>query len=143
MGTRITLQAMAALIRQGADSGRFHNFVSTMLPTDFPSLDRWIRGHFRYRPENQEVVRTADFMLTDLQTKGYVEGDCDCITVFYSTVLRVYGFRVRLIAIRYSDPFEFQHVFGEFFNGSRWVRFDPTVDPGTIHVEIERMVESV
>ncbi len=136
---------MAELVRRGADSGRLRDFVFNRVGHLAPNdLDRWVRGHFRYRPENQEVVRTPDFMLTDLETSGYVEGDCDCISVFYGTILRILGFdRIRFVAIRYSDLYEFQHVFGEWFNGSSWVRFDPTVDAGTIHVELERMVEPV
>jgi transglutaminase-like putative cysteine protease len=105
--------------------------------------DRWIRGHFKYRPEAVEVVRTPSFMLDELERTRFFEGDCDCVSVFYGTVIKTLGYRVRFVAIRYSDPTEFQHVFLEYHNGSRWVRVDPTTPPGTIHVEIERMVENI
>lgn len=144
MGTRETLQVMAALIRAGADSPRLQDFVFRMLgeaPDPF-LVDRWVRGHFRYRPDGEnEIIRTPDFMLNDLENLGYIQGDCDCITVFYSTILLILGYRVRLVAIRHTDPSEFEHVFLEFYNGNRWSRVDPTVSPGTIHVELDRMVQ--
>ncbi len=105
--------------------------------------DRWIRGHFKYRPEGVEVVRTPLFMLDELKRTGYFEGDCDCVSVFYAAVAKLLGYRVRFVAIRYSDPIEFQHVFVEYFNGNRWIRVDPTAPYGTQHAELERMTENV
>ncbi len=106
-------------------------------------MDRWIRSRFRYRKELHEVVRTPEFMLDELERTGYCEGDCDCISVFYAAIVKALGYRVRFVAIRYSDPTEFQHVFCEYWNGLTWTRLDPTAPAGTVHFELERMTEGV
>lgn len=137
---------MSELSKRGAANPEIQNFVADVMgrdPRSFINWDRWIRGHFRYRPEGVEVVRTPEFMLEEYQRTGYFEGDCDCVSVFYATVIKILGYRVRFVAIRYSDPSEFQHVFVEYYNGSQWVRVDPTAPFGTIHVELDRMVENV
>lgn len=137
---------MSELSRAAANSGQFRAFIADTMGRDhrsFTTWDRWIRGHFRYRPEGVEVVRTPEFMLDEFQRTGYFEGDCDCVSVFYGTIIKALGFRVRFVAIRYSDPSEFQHVFLEYFNLGRWIRVDPTAPYGTVHVELDRMVENV
>jgi transglutaminase-like putative cysteine protease len=109
-------------------------------------VDLWIRGHFRYRPELEEVLRTVPYMANQFRTLGYFEGDCDDVSIFYATVLKILGFQlVRFVAIRHTHPSEFEHVFVEFYEpqGGQWLRVDPTVDQTTVHHELERMILSV
>lgn len=106
------------------------------------AIDARIRQQFRYRSENEEVIRTPEWMVGDLETLGYLEGDCDDIATFYAAVLKAFGFRVRLVAIRYDETPEFKHVFVEVLNVG-WERVDPTVAPGTVHHETERMILEV
>ena len=136
---------MSEVVRESLSLGRFSDFVQrSFVASDVVAVDRWIRGHFRYRPDGQnEIVRTPDFMLNELQTTGYFQGDCDCVSVFYAAVLKSLGFRCRFAAIRFSDPSEMEHVFVEFFSGSDWVRVDPTVPVGTVHTELERMTQNI
>jgi hypothetical protein len=140
---------MSELAREGTRSPHFRDFIyNTMGQGSFGApdrftWDRWIREHFLYRVELEEVVRTPEFMLQEIQRTGYFEGDCDCVSVFYATIIKTIGYRCRFVAIRFSDPFEFQHVFVEYDNGFQWIRTDVTVPVGTVHVELERMVEYV
>ncbi len=108
-------------------------------------LDQWVRGHFHYRGENREVVRTPEYMWRDWQEKGFFEGDCDDVSVMFAALLACLGFRlIRFVAIRYDaqDP-AFTHVFVEAYYAGSWRVFDQTVSPGTSHTIIERMVEAV
>lgn len=140
---------MAGMAREARRNPKFQSFVFHVQGPGVPApdllfLDSWIRRHFRYRPELYEVLRTPEFMLNDLETKGFVEGDCDDISIFYAAILRTLGYEVRFVAIRYSHPELFEHVFIEFENTGRgWVRLDPTAERGTIHEELERMVVNV
>lgn len=102
-------------------------------------LDTVVRSVFRYRGENEEVIRTPARMWLDLETLGYVEGDCDDVAVFFASILKACGFQVRFVAIRYDDTPDFKHVFVEAFDGQEWRRLDPTVAVGTVHRETERM----
>lgn len=110
-----------------------------------PAFESYLRNHFVYRSENREVVRTVSRMLSDLALSGYVEGDCDDVATFIAAVLSRMGVRNRFVAIRYGGSPEFLHVFVEWWSmpDHQWVRFDPTVNPGTIHQEDERMVVDV
>lgn len=107
---------------------------------DLWSLDQWIRAHFRYRGEIEEVLRTPEFMLDTLEREGYFDGDCDDVSTLYAALALSSGFRCRFVAIRYDASPEFKHVFLEVWAGDRWVAVDPTVAEGTPYVETERMV---
>ncbi len=117
-------------------------------------VDAWIRAHYRFRPESEELVRTVARMVEEIQTLGFFEGDCDDAATFYASILYTLGIPVRFVAIRYDrfNP-EFQHVFVEYDGhtfveyenevSERWLRLDPTVAPGTVHRELERMIQDV
>jgi transglutaminase-like putative cysteine protease len=144
MGTRATLAAMAQLANEAVSDPSFRMWVYANVPSTLDGMEAWIRARFRYRPEQEEVVRTIPFQLDHLAEHGYIEGDCDDVSTFLAAIAKAFGYRVRLVAIR-SDSVEFQHVFvemqpvGAVLPGA-WVRSDPTVVPNTIHKELERMV---
>jgi transglutaminase-like putative cysteine protease len=105
-------------------------------------LDNWIRAHFVYRGEIEEVLRTPEFMLDTLERLGYFDGDCDDISTLYAALAKALHFQCRFVAIRYDASPEFKHVFLEVWLG-RWVAVDPTVPEGTPYTETERMVLDV
>lgn len=104
-------------------------------------INAFIRSHFRYRGEIEEVVRTPQMMIETLAGSGFFDGDCDDVSTLAAAILRVYGYPAQFVAIRYdsTDP-EFKHVFVETV-GDRVI--DPTVPEETIYKEIERMVVDV
>lgn len=106
-------------------------------------FDSWLRSHFSYRPESQEVLREPIRMITDYENNGYVEGDCDCASIFAAFVVSSCGCPCRFVAIRYSKPVEFEHVFVEAPASGEVFAIDPTVRVGTRYAELERMVLDV
>lgn len=114
-------------------------------------MDSWFRNHFIYRGEIEEIIRSPGFMLRDLETFGYFEGDCDDAATLYAALLKALGFPVRFVAIRFDSTPDFKHVFIETYHmkivdaevRSLWIRLDPTVELETIHHEVERMVMDV
>lgn len=140
-----TLQEMQKLVSEAITDWQFHQRIAMVWrDNEIGGIDRWIRGHFRYRGEREEVLRTPRFMFDQIQETGYFEGDCDDCAIMTAAVLRILGYRVRFVAIRY-DSTEFQHVFVEAYSPDqgRWVVLDATVNPGTQYRELERMVVSV
>lgn len=133
---------MAQLARVAASDPSFIRSVFSLLRGD---IDSALRAVYQYRSEYEEIIRTPQFMLHDLETKGYVEGDCDDIATLSAAVLLVAGARaVRLVAIIYTPGKDsFEHVYVEVFDGGQWRQVDLTIDPGTAHREIERMVQNV
>lgn len=84
--------------------------------------------------------------MNDLKTRGFLEGDCDCISTFSAAVLRVLYPKIssRFIAIIYTPGnTAFEHVYVQVLIGDDWNDFDMTVKPGTSHRILERMTQDV
>lgn len=123
--------------------GRIKGLAEWMSNGTLPEIEQWIREHYMYRPEREEILRSPDHMMSDLERLGYVEGDCDDATIFVAALFRSMGIPVQMVAIRYNPIPEFEHVFAEIWTGSGWYTLDPTVKPGTRYRTLERMVEHV
>lgn len=139
---------MAELVREAALSNKLCSEIAVQAGPryiDPVQLDLWVRGHFRYRGELLEVVRTPAFMWNDWQTTGTFEGDCDDVSVMFATILTCLGWKmVRFVAIRYEpDNPGFSHVFVEVYYAGAWRVFDQTVSPGTQHTILERMTMAI
>jgi len=104
-------------------------------------LDSWLRRNFRYRDEFEEIVRTPEFMLLDMQHAGMLEGDCDDVATFAASVLHNAGIPARLVAVRTTPDPNFDHVFTEALleGDTYFTRIDPTVSSETRVPEFERM----
>ena len=134
---------MQSLARRGASSIVVQAVAYSLLDQSLDDIDRWIRFKFVYRPEIEEIVRTPQFMLKQLDEQGIFEGDCDDISTLYASLLKALHYAVRFVAIRYDNTPDFKHVFIEAWTGAGWRALDPTVAPGTPYHEIERMEVSV
>lgn len=135
---------MSRLVNQALRNPSLRNSILDLEGgSDLDTLDLQVRGHFRYRPENLEVIRTPELMWSDWMRQGWFEGDCDDVSVMFATILKALLYPVRFVAIRYDNHPEFEHVFIEAYDGTSWRVFDPTVTVGTDYKATERMVESV
>jgi transglutaminase-like putative cysteine protease len=138
---------MAQLARTAANDSTFVAFVESL--GSIQALQTFVRDHFVYRDESEEIVRAPDFMLADMgrMENGRtvaLEGDCDDISTFIAAAARVLGIPARFVAIRYTpnNP-NFEHVFTEVYSGGQWNTFDATVEPGTEIRSIEEMTEDL
>lgn len=141
---------MASLARgpEGTGSDRFIQFWDTRFwPNDSPTLDdidEAIRPFYKYRDEEEEVVRTPLWMINDRETIGRFEGDCDDISTLVAAVCALYGFPVRFVAIRYDPAKDYiQHVFVQARDSYGWRVLDLTVEIGTKLSAIEQMFQDV
>ena len=146
-GTQITLETMASLARAG--SRDVPPLVASIVPRggDVPGIvfafDRFLRHHFVYREERDEVLRDVPFMLNDLVTLGHMEGDCDDMMIMGSALLCSCLIPARFTAIQSENPAEFDHVFTEAKVNGEWVPMDPTVPYGTRYTMFGFMSEVV
>jgi len=99
--------------------------------------------HYVYRAEQQEVIRTPQFMIHTLEERGYFDGDCDDVSTLVASILMTLGYPVRFVAIRANGGPEFTHVYVEAWGGFGWQVLDATVAPGTTYEVTERMVLDV
>jgi len=72
-------------------------------------------------------------MLNDLETLGYLEGDCDDIATLSASMLKTAGYPTRLTAIKSTGPEEYDHVFSEAQVNGDWVPMDITEPRGTVY----------
>lgn len=138
---------MAALAKAAANDPKFSAFARSL--GSLAAVDSWVRAHYSYRDEWEEIVRDPRFMLGDMgrMEGGRVvglEGDCDDIATFYAAMVTALGYRARLHAIRYnpSNP-NFEHVFTQVYDGGDWRILDGTLPPETPMNWIESMIEDV
>jgi transglutaminase-like putative cysteine protease len=143
---------MSTLARQGRSDPGVSALVASIRngvgdsATDFPfvvGVDRYLRNIFVYREEQNEVLRDVPFMLNDLATLGYMEGDCDDMTIMGCALLSNAGLLCRMTAIKSSNDLEYDHVFSEVRIGTNWIPVDPTVPAGTQYETYGFMSEPV
>jgi hypothetical protein len=146
-GTAATLHTMARMARDASYNPDFQAFARQFHSTE--DLDSWLRNHFTYRDETEEILRTPMYMLQDwgrISSDRVIglEGDCDDISTFVAAITKVLGLPTRLIAIRHdpSNP-DYEHVFTQAFDHGSWQTLDPTVDAGTEIHAVQDMVVSV
>jgi transglutaminase-like putative cysteine protease len=133
---------MGQLARNELSSPIFAEEIGFIFNDDVPSLseiEKFLRDHFVYQAESFEIIRTPQFMLDEWLQRGWFSGDCDDVSTLAAALLICSGYPAKFVAIRYSHPSEFEHVFVE----SNGYRIDPTVPPGTVHKELERMTLEV
>jgi len=133
---------MANLARQGARNPKVRAYAATNIQTP-GMVDERIRGIYRYRDEEEEIVRTPEFMLHDLETLGYMEGDCDDIATFTAALTKAMNVPTRLTGIMSNPTEEYDHVFSEVRIGSHWLPIDLTVPQGTEYQVYGYMTELV
>jgi|SRR5215831_7060862 len=146
-GTRRTMETMAQMAREATQDPFFVQFARQF--SSLGELESWMRNHFVYRDEHEEILRTPVFMLSDMgRTSGTrvvgLEGDCDDASTFLAAAAKAMGYRTRLVAIRYNktNP-DFEHVFTQAFDGGQWHMLDPTIDTDTVIQSIEDMIVTV
>ena len=139
---------MARLARAAASDPDFRAFARRLATLE--GIEAFVRSHYAYRDEHEEIVRDPRFMLADMgrvDPGGRVvglEGDCDDVSTFYAACAVAIGKAARFIAIRYTpgNP-NFEHVFTQAYDGGQWKILDATVPAGTPMRWIESMIEEV
>lgn len=137
----VTLEVMASLAREGATNPSIRDYARS-LQSPY-SVDSLLRPSYIYRDEDEEIIRTPDYMLNDLATLGYLEGDCDDIATFTAAITKAMGHPTRLTGIMSKSSEEYDHVFSEFAIGAHWNIIDLTVPPGTTYEAFGYMSEPV
>ena len=120
---------MAKLARKGARNLNVSRYAVELVRGS--GFDTGLRSVFRYRPEQEEVVRDPEWMVSDIRSKGYCEGDCDDIATLCCALLCSLGIESRLTAIQTVSNEEYDHVFSEAYTETGWTPIDITVEPGT------------
>ena len=137
-----TLKVMAGLARHASRDSTYRRTIRQFFAGVQPSrdqIDEWVRRRFAYQPELFEIVRSPQFILNEILSQAWFSGDCDDAATFIASILILYDYPAKFVAIRYQHPTEFEHV---FVVSDSYV-LDPTVPEGTVYTALEEMVESL
>ena len=147
-GTLETLRIMAGLSRDAMNYQDFCSFMANLICSGDGNftrsgpdiIDRYLRSIFRYVNEDVETLYSPAYNVWQLTQTGYLMGDCDDISMMYAAVFNALGMRSRFVAMRTKphDP-NFYHVVVEVYYQGRWIRYDATVPPRTVHIEFGLM----
>jgi transglutaminase-like putative cysteine protease len=101
------------------------------------AIASWVRSHYRYVNEPQEIILEPMASLREIREQGDFFGDCDDVVTFLGSLLTQVGIPVRFVAIRTGNRED--HVFLEA-DIERvpgvWRAFDLTLPEGeTIELE--------
>jgi hypothetical protein len=131
-GTAQTVALMYQLVDQGAKDPYINALALSIIkaanprPYDFNAQRRalfaWVQKNIRFVRDiaGVETLRTAR------ETAMRGAGDCDCMTVLICALLKTTGNPIRITTIQtHADDPDFSHVFGEVYDGRRWIVVDP------------------
>jgi hypothetical protein len=133
-GTRQTLRLMSKLVREYRASGPIRDTAKNLvehLPSqaahdEVRALFHFVRDEIRYLGDVNEVetIQAPDVTLASGQ------GDCDDKATLLASLLQSIGFKTQFVAVGFSEPGVFEHVFLRALLGNHMVSLDPTVEGG-------------
>lgn len=130
-GTKATLGMMSALVQRFKSSMAVRSAALTAVrglpPKDIESevgrVFYFVRDHIRYVRD----VRNVETLQTPDATLELEQGDCDDKSSLLASMLEAIGHPTRFVAVGYTRPGAYQHVYVEVRIGPRWVPLDATV----------------
>lgn len=132
-GTRATLRLMSRLVKQYRSSGTIRDTARNIvegLPSqafrdEARALFHFVRDEIRYLGDVNEVetIQAPDVTLAAGQ------GDCDDKATLLAALLQSIGHPTQFVAIGFSEPGVFEHVYVRTLIGERWLGMDPTIIP--------------
>lgn len=132
-GTSRTLNVMRSLARAAsmdmAIRGLAADLVSHLPQKDHYNEARVLHEFVRDRIRYVRDIEGVETVHTPLQTLTQGYGDCDDKVTLEAALLRSIGLHSRFVAVGYSAPGQFEHVYLEVRLGPRdtgWIASDPT-----------------
>lgn len=86
------------------------------------AIFEWVRDKIRYTQDVRDIetLKTPDALLYSFQ------GDCDDKALLVATLLESIGYTTRFIAVGFTQPGEFDHVYAEVRLGTVWIALETT-----------------
>lgn len=132
-GTFTTLSLMRGMVKQFKRAPAIRGLALDLLRSaEVPQKD-WmgeIRAIFNY--VRDEIRYTKDVagletLQTPLVTLQDAVGDCDDKSTLLASLLESVGHPTRFVAVGYTAPREYSHVYVETRVGTRWIPLDATM----------------
>jgi len=92
------------------------------------SIQRFIRLAVTIVDEPDEMLHRPEWIIRQINEKGYTFGDCDDVAMLSAALLAAAGIPVRFKAIGPAPDGSMEHVFTEWSGSAGWTALDPTID---------------
>lgn len=130
-GTSSTLQLMRRLVTQYKRSSSIREAALSLLegvrPKDWrgeiEALFNYVRDHIRYTRD----IRGLETLQIPPVTMDLAAGDCDDKSALLAALLESVGHPTRFVAVGYTTPGAYSHVYVETRYGSGWLPLDATM----------------
>lgn len=150
-GARQTLNTMRRIVNTAIMQPRTvevaHRIVRFLPARSYNQMACAIRDfvaqHFHFVPDpiGVELVRTPEYMLRQLETLGYMSGDCDDAAVIVAALAKSVGIEVKFIAVGFAATGPLRHVYATLHpRGGNTVTADVTRPAGVV-ATVRRNVE--
>jgi transglutaminase-like putative cysteine protease len=127
-GIRATLKIMRELVREYKTNVQIRDFAARLVQ-DLPQKD-WAGQVERLHAFARDGVRYVDgveTVQTPLVTLQVRYGDCDDKATLLATMLKSIGHPARFVAVGFTEPGRFSHVYVETLIGRRWIPLETTM----------------
>jgi len=135
-GTKATLKMMAKAVKEGRldaivrDRARrcVEHCAQQNYTHEVREVFAFVRDFIRYLQDPVE----CELLQHPVVTLDIRSGDCDDKSILLAAMLESIGHKCRFVAIGYTKPADFEHVFVETLIGEDWIPLDATanVDAG-------------
>lgn len=135
-GTRATLDVMRRLARRFKTDDTIRT-TAIELTADLPPKD-WagqVRALFTFVRDRIRYTRDVfgvETLQTPIVTLDLAAGDCDDKSTLLAALLLSIGHPARFVAVGFTSPGNYQHVYVETLIGKSWFALDPTVQTATV-----------
>lgn len=130
-GTSATLKLMRRLVIQYKHAPQIRelalDLISQLRPKDWggeiKAVFEFVRDQIRYSRD----IRGMETLQIPPVTLDLSAGDCDDKSTLLAALLESIGHPTRFVAVGYTAPGAYSHVYVETKLGPRWVALDPTM----------------
>lgn len=134
-GVEATVRRMQSIYRDALRDPRIVQFAQRLVGLDqadgqaaqVQAVAAFVRARWRFVGDSLgfEQLKTPDRLLSESESYGKLQGDCDDATLLLMTLLGAIGIQSRIVVVQ-RDPRSpsFDHVYLEAWDGRRWVALD-------------------
>lgn len=106
-----------------------------IIPPDVPTADKvfflrdWLAQNWVFQPDpvGMELLRTPDFLLTEMGHGEPGRGDCDDVATLAAALGMAAGIPARFVLVSFGPGLPFTHVYCELLTACNgWVELDVT-----------------
>lgn len=131
-GTRATLRLMQDFVSRFKKNMTIRSaavdLVSDLAPKDWSGEVRNVFNFVRDRIRYVRDIRGVETLQEPTATMDIGAGDCDDKSVLLASLLESIGHPTRFVAVGYTTPGNFSHVYVETKVGPKWIALDATMN---------------